>query len=245
MRHAVLSLGPRLLGVVLVLAGADRARAERPQPPRGFTALFNGKDLTDWHGMPHYDPYKLAAMSEADRSALSREMDRRRQEALDRGQRRACQRRQRRLFDDRQGLRRHRVAHRLQDGRPRPTAAFTFGRRRRCKSGTTPRKGANGTSAPIRGAAACGTTARRTGQRPARPGRQAVRRVEQLPHPDGRRARHRLSQRQARRRSTPAWKTSGTTKRRLPKAWPIQLQTHGGEIRWRNIYIREIPSIGG
>lgn len=27
----------------------------------------------------------------------------------------------------------------------------------------------------------------------------------------------------------------------MPKA-PIQLQTHGGEIRWRNIYIREIPS---
>jgi hypothetical protein len=22
---------------------------------------------------------------------------------------------------------------------------------------------------------------------------------------------------------------------------PIQLQTHGGEIRWRNIFIREIP----
>ena len=22
---------------------------------------------------------------------------------------------------------------------------------------------------------------------------------------------------------------------------PIQLQTHGGEIRWRNIYLREIP----
>jgi hypothetical protein len=28
----------------------------------------------------------------------------------------------------------------------------------------------------------------------------------------------------------------------LRKAGPIQLQTHGGEIRWRNMYIREIPS---
>jgi hypothetical protein len=27
----------------------------------------------------------------------------------------------------------------------------------------------------------------------------------------------------------------------LPKAGPILLQTHGGEIRWRNVYVREIP----
>ena len=30
----------------------------------------------------------------------------------------------------------------------------------------------------------------------------------------------------------------------LPKAGPIQLQTHGGEIRWRNIFIRELPADG-
>src|SRR5207248_8691186 len=28
----------------------------------------------------------------------------------------------------------------------------------------------------------------------------------------------------------------------LPKAGPILLQTHGGEIRWRNAFIREIPA---
>lgn len=28
----------------------------------------------------------------------------------------------------------------------------------------------------------------------------------------------------------------------LPRTGPIQLQTHGGEIRWRNIFIREIPA---
>jgi nicotinamidase-related amidase len=38
-----------------------------PPSPSGFTPLFNGKDLTGWHGMPHFDPYKLAAMSEANR----------------------------------------------------------------------------------------------------------------------------------------------------------------------------------
>ena len=31
-------------------------------------------------------------------------------------------------------------------------------------------------------------------------------------------------------------------KKPLWKKGPIQLQTHGGEIRWRNIYIREIPA---
>ena len=28
----------------------------------------------------------------------------------------------------------------------------------------------------------------------------------------------------------------------LPKTGPIMLQTHGGEIRWRNLYVREIPA---
>ena len=26
----------------------------------------------------------------------------------------------------------------------------------------------------------------------------------------------------------------------LPERGPIQLQTHGGEIRWRNVFVREI-----
>lgn len=37
-------------------------------PPEGFKAIFNGKDLTGWHGMPHFDPRKLAAMSEEERA---------------------------------------------------------------------------------------------------------------------------------------------------------------------------------
>ena len=28
----------------------------------------------------------------------------------------------------------------------------------------------------------------------------------------------------------------------VPKRGPIQLQTHGGEIRWRNVFLREIPA---
>ena len=41
---------------------------EGAEPPRGFVALFNGKDLTGWHGMPHFDPRKLAAMADDERA---------------------------------------------------------------------------------------------------------------------------------------------------------------------------------
>ena len=34
-------------------------------PTEGFTALLNGKDLGGWHGQPHFDPRELAAMDEA------------------------------------------------------------------------------------------------------------------------------------------------------------------------------------
>lgn len=40
---------------------------ELNQPPTGFTALFNGKDLSGWHGMGHFDPRKLWAMSDEER----------------------------------------------------------------------------------------------------------------------------------------------------------------------------------
>jgi hypothetical protein len=62
----------RLPWSLLVLAAlpalAARASAADPPPP-GFTALFNGKDLTGWHGMPDFSPYRLAEMSEDERKA--------------------------------------------------------------------------------------------------------------------------------------------------------------------------------
>jgi hypothetical protein len=53
--------------VLAVLASAGAPRADDTKLPPGFTPLFNGKDLSGWHGMPHFDPSKLAAMSEEDR----------------------------------------------------------------------------------------------------------------------------------------------------------------------------------
>jgi 3-keto-disaccharide hydrolase len=50
----------------VTMAGAS-ASAEENVPPEGFKPLFNGKDLVGWHGMGHFDPRTLAAMSDEDR----------------------------------------------------------------------------------------------------------------------------------------------------------------------------------
>ena len=44
------------------------------EPPNGFSKLINGTDFTGWHGMAHFSPYELKAMSEEDRAA-KREKD--------------------------------------------------------------------------------------------------------------------------------------------------------------------------
>ena len=43
-------------------------RAAQVDPPAGFTALFNGKDLSGWHGMGHFDPRKIWAMTPEERA---------------------------------------------------------------------------------------------------------------------------------------------------------------------------------
>ena len=42
---------------------------EDNKPPQGFTALFNGKDLSGWHGLKHFDPRKLNEMTDEARQA--------------------------------------------------------------------------------------------------------------------------------------------------------------------------------
>lgn len=42
------------------------ADSSAPKPPC-FTAIFNGKDLTGWYGVPHFDPRKLSEMSQSER----------------------------------------------------------------------------------------------------------------------------------------------------------------------------------
>src|SRR5688572_8497175 len=58
----------RSLSLLATLLTAALGAAD-PVPPKGFTPLFNGKDLAGWHGMPHQNPYELAAMAPEARKA--------------------------------------------------------------------------------------------------------------------------------------------------------------------------------
>jgi hypothetical protein len=58
-----------LSAIATLLVAIPTAQAADNVPPEGFTAIFNGNDLSGWHGMPHSDPYKLNAMTEAERVA--------------------------------------------------------------------------------------------------------------------------------------------------------------------------------
>src|SRR5271154_6988395 len=55
-------------GSVLLLAAPLHSLAA-DSPPPGFTALFNGKDLSGWRGGSTFDPRKLQEMPEDQRKA--------------------------------------------------------------------------------------------------------------------------------------------------------------------------------
>ena len=63
-----------VFGLALGMSTGSGLQAEDNVAPDGYTALFNGKDLSGWHGMGHFDPRKLWAMGEQERQA-KREKD--------------------------------------------------------------------------------------------------------------------------------------------------------------------------
>ena len=66
-----MSFSLRLPAALLLAAStlpATGPLAAQSQPPAGFTAIFNGKDLVGWHGMGHEDPRPILAMSAEDRA---------------------------------------------------------------------------------------------------------------------------------------------------------------------------------
>jgi len=58
--------------VVIIAAVAAPAMAEQNMPPPGFTALFNGRDLSGWYGWGTQDPTDLAKMTPEQRADYKR-----------------------------------------------------------------------------------------------------------------------------------------------------------------------------
>jgi hypothetical protein len=57
-------LAPVLLSFSLLLTACTATKADKTsKAPKGFTAVFNGEDLSGWHAMPHFDPRNLAGMT--------------------------------------------------------------------------------------------------------------------------------------------------------------------------------------
>jgi hypothetical protein len=48
----------RSMAFAAIVFSATIAFSADNTPPAGFTALFNGQDLTGWYGLPHFDPRK-------------------------------------------------------------------------------------------------------------------------------------------------------------------------------------------
>ncbi len=72
MNSAEINVVPRFSYIFSFVAGvihsAPLIAQENNQPPAGFVAIFSGKDLAGWHGMGHFDPRKLSEMSGEERT---------------------------------------------------------------------------------------------------------------------------------------------------------------------------------
>jgi hypothetical protein len=227
--------------VLLTALAAAPGRAADAQPPQGFTALFNGKDLSGWHGMPHFDPYKLAALSDADRRAQVEKWteDARKHWTVENGE----------LVNDGKGaylttdqdlgdielLIEYKTVPKADSGiylRATPQVQIWD----YTKEGGKWDRGADKGSGGL------------WNNSPGAPGKDPLVLADR---PFGEWNSFRILMVGERvtvylndklvvdfARLENFW----DRKRPLPRKGPIQLQTHGGEIRWRNIYVREIPA---
>jgi hypothetical protein len=225
----------------LVFALALPAHASEPMPPRGFVALFNGKDLSGWHGMPDFDPAKLAAMPEVDRKNLIEKWtaDAQKHWTVQNGE----------LVNDGHG------AYLTPDKDfgdfellleyktvPLADSGIYLRGTPQVQIWDTTKEGGKWDIGADKGSGGLWNNT------PGTPGRDPLVLADR---PFGQWNSFRIIMVGERvtvylndklvvdnARLENYW----NKKSALPKKGPIQLQTHGGEIRWRNIYLREIPS---
>jgi hypothetical protein len=216
------------------------ARAEPLQPPPGFTALFNGQDLTGWRGGDTFDPRQWLAMPEAERQAKDAEWtaDMRQHWRVENGE----------LVNDGQGkyattVKDYGDFELLVDYRTVPKAdsgiylrgcpqvqIWDFTEKDKFNIGAD--KGSGGL----------------WNNSPGAPGKDPLVRADR---PFGEWNRFRIVMVGAR---VSVWFNEQLVvnhallenyydrKTPVPARGPIELQTHGGEIRWRNVFLREIPA---
>ena len=214
---------------------------ENNNPPEGFTALFNGKDLTGWHGMGHFNPYDLAKMSPEERAA-KREADMKDAQAhwtVEDGE----------LVNDGQGVylttdKSYRDFELWIDYKtvPKADSGIYLKATPQVQIWDYTEEGGKWNIGADKGSGGLwNNSAGAAGKDPS----------VLADKPFGEWNRFRIIQVGAR---TSVWLNGEQVvdhaimenfwNRELPliESGPIQLQTHGGEIRWRNIFIRELPT---
>jgi hypothetical protein len=247
MRNTLTRLPRTPIVIMVLLTAACRLHGE--EPPKGFGAVFNGKDLSGWHGMPHFDPYKLEAMPEADRRAQIEKWtaDAKKHWTVENGE----------LVNDGNGaylttdqdfgdiefLVEYKTVALADSGiylRATPQVQIWDTTKEGGKWNLGADKGSGGLYNNTKGAP--GTDPLVHADRPF--GQWNSFRILMV----GERVTVYLNDKLVvdHIRLENFWKNKlekdRLSKTALPKQWPIQLQTHGGEIRWRNMFIRTIPS---
>ena len=229
------------LSLVATVLLAPPTRAADPMPPKGFTPLFNGKDLAGWHGMPDFNPYVLAKIPEEKRKAQidAWTADARKHWTVDNGE----------LVNDGHGAflttdKEFGDIELLVEYKTVPLADSGIYLRATpqvqiwdyMKEGGKWNLGADTGSGGLwnNSAGAPGKDPLVLADNPF--GQWNSFRILMV----GERVTVYLNDKLVVdfARLENFW----DKKRSLPKTGPIQLQTHGGEIRWRNVFVREIPA---
>ena len=223
----------------ILAMNASETRTAEVNPPAGFTALFNGKDLTGWYGL-NADPRKIFKMTEEERAKFRQESmaDARKhwtvqgEELVNDGY--GAYLTTEKDFGDYELLIEYKTVPKADSGiylRGNPQVQIW--------DHTNPAEFKNGGD---KGSGALWNNS------PNAPGRFPPMVADK---PFGEWNKFRIIQIGSR---TTVYLNDKLTadhaimenywdrKKPLWKKGPIQLQTHGGEIRWRNVFLREIPS---